>query len=225
MQYRMAWPPFTRNIKIALVAMVVLWIVRVQFTGFVDEYLIISQRALYEQSFPYVWTIFTHALFHADFPHMMFNGLVLWMFGGDVDQRWDDTWFWGFCAICAVGGGLAVALFHYLFGGQTLGFSGAIMGIVAAYSWGHWNRPLRLFGVVEIKGKWLLPIFVAADLLMVVGAGRPISIAGHLGGMITGLLLVTGYWRPGKLKIAWKRWKAKRDTAKDVRRPNDRRWN
>ena len=225
MQYRMAWPPLTRNIKLTLGALFVLWIGTVQFTEFVFNYMLVSRDAVFERG--QVWTLLSYAIVHRDFPHLLFNGLVLWMFGGEVDRRWGDKWFWGFCALCALGGGVAVVLAQLIFAASvpTIGYSGAIMGLAAAYSWYHWDRPLRLFGVIKITGKWLLVIFVAIDFLMVVGARQPISVAAHLGGMLTGLALVTGYWRPTKLKRAIKRWRARRDSSKHIRPPDGKRWN
>lgn len=226
MQTRVAWPPFTRNIKITLAGLAILWLVAFEATAFVRNYMVVSVDAIARGQ---IWTLFTHALWHMDFFHLLFNGFALWMFGGEVDRRWDDAWFWGFCAICAVGGGIAVVLSQAIFGGSasTLGYSGAVMGLVAAYCWHNWDRPLYFF-FLRLRGKWLLPFFVLVDLFMIFGVQEPISMSGHLGGMATGLLLVSGYWRPRRLKLAIKRWKAGRSSGGSSRSPdrktNDGRW-
>lgn len=224
MQTRTAWPPFTKNLQITVVALIILWVVGVEFTGFVDEYMLVSRDAVVGRG--HVWTLLTYSLFHFDFSHLLFNGLALWMFGGELDRRWGDKWFWAFCALCALGGGLAIVGAQLIFGSNypTLGYSGAVMGLVAAYCWHNWNRPLYFF-FVKMSGKWLLLLFVGLDLFMVLGAQQPISISGHIGGMVTGLLLVTGYWRPSEAKKAYRRWKTRRNFRKQTKKPEDKRWN
>lgn len=224
MQYQMAWPPFTRNLKITLAGLAVLWAVGVEFTAFVEEYMLVSRSAVFEQG--HVWTLLTYSLWHFDFSHLLFNGIALWMFGGELDRRWGDKWFWGFCALCALGGGLTIVLAQLIFGTNfpTLGYSGAVMGLVAAFCWFNWDRPLYFF-FVRMEGKWLLALFVALDFFLVFGAQQPISISGHIGGMVTGLLLVSGYWRPSKLKRAIKRYKQRQKFKKHSRTPDDKRFN
>lgn len=236
MQRRLAWPPLTSNLKITLGVLAVFWLAALQIVGsgtegfvhdlagltgeqFLYEYMLVSRETVLGEW--RVWTILTYALWHTDFSHLLFNGLALWMFGGELDRRWDDAWFWGFCVLCAVGGGLAVVLVQLLFGTSTptLGYSGAIMGLVAAYCWYNWDSHLYVF-FFRVKGKWLLGLFVLFDFFLVVGAQQPISISGHLGGMVTGLLLVTGYWRPRRLKRAVKRWKRKLGSGGPSRSPD-----
>jgi membrane associated rhomboid family serine protease len=222
-QRRQAWPPLTSNLKITLGVLAVFWLATLQIvqpgsagfvqeltglTGeqFLNEYMLVSRETVLGEW--RIWTLLTYAFWHTEYSHLLFNGLALWMFGGELDRQWDDAWFWGFCLLCALGSGIAIVLVQLLFGSSTptIGYSGAIMGLAAAYCWYNWESPLYLF-FLRIKGKWLLGLFVLFDFFLVGVAQEPISISGHLGGMITGLLLVTGYWRPRRLKRAVKRWK------------------
>ncbi len=223
-QTRLAWPPVTRNIKFTLLGLLALWVAGVQWTSFVERYMLVSRRAVFVDG--HVWTIFTYALWHLDFSHLLFNGFALWMFGGQLDRRWSSKWFWGFCLLCALGGGVAIVVTQLVFATNfpTLGYSGAVMGLAAGFCWHNWDRPLYFF-FARMSGKWLLLLFVGIDLFMVLGARQPISISGHLGGMITGLLLVSGYWRPSRLKRAVERWKQKRQFQKHSRTPTDKKWN
>lgn len=224
MQRRLAWPPLTNNLKITLGVLAVLWIGAVEFTALVHEYMLVSRVAVFEQG--YVWTLLSYSIFHLDFPHLLFNGVALWMFGGQVDRGWSSGWFWGFCALCALGGGLAIVGSQLIFGTNfpTLGYSAVVMGLAAAFCWHNWERQLFFF-FARMKGKWLLLLFVGVDLFMVLGAREPISISGHLGGMATGLLLVSGYWRPKRLKRRIKRWKQRRKFKQNARKPEDKKWN
>ncbi|MFP4600446.1 MAG: rhomboid family intramembrane serine protease [Persicimonas sp.] len=229
MQYQMAWPPFTKNIKITilgLVALFLLTVFAVPVNEFAAEYMWLSKDHIFEQG--YVWTLLSYALFHADFNHMLFNGLALWIFGGYLDQRWSTKTFWTVSLSSALGGGVAVVLSQLVFGGSvpTLGYSGAVMGLVGAYCWYHWDRRLNFF-FVPMTGKTLLLFFVVLDIFFVVVAREPISIAGHLGGMATGLLLVTDFWRPRRIKQWWRRRSMKkkfRDASREVDRKRNGKW-
>jgi rhomboid-like protein len=243
-QLQLAWPPLTTNLKVTMGALFALWVVQIQLTGpdgtFTRLYLGLSAHNIMEGR---VWTILSHAFFHGGFMHLLFNGFALWLFGGEVDRRWSLARFWRFTLLCALGGGLAVlatqfsawGVYSWLGYGQlaiqrmlvtpTIGFSGAIMGLVAAYCWQHWDRQMYFF-FFRVTGKTLLPLFVGLDVLMI-AAGQPISISGHLGGMLTGLLLVSGYWRPRKLKLAvrrWKRWGTSNNHSRTPDRRNDGRY-
>ena len=211
-QHQLKWPPFTRNIKGLAVVLFILWFASVMIaplSDFVGGFMLVSAAAVVWEF--QVWTLVTYSLWHADFMHLLFNVVVLWLFGAEVDQRWSAARWWRFNALCALGGGAAVVLsqlvlqsFH-----PTLGYSGAVMGVVAAFAWYNWDRTIYLF-FFPMKGKVLLLVFIAVDIFIVVVGREPISVAAHLGGMATGLLIVSEWWRPKRWKLAWQRRKFKK---------------
>lgn len=215
-QMQMKWPPFGWNLRVLAVGLFVLWILSIPggpLHGMVRDYMLVSQRAVVDEL--QLWTVVTYALWHADFMHLLFNVGVLWLFGGEIASRWSASKWWGFNAACALGGGLAVVATQAVLQTQhpTLGYSGAVLGVVAAFAWQNWNRTVYLF-FFPVKGKFILLVFIALDLLLVVGAREPISISAHLGGMLTGLILVTGWWRPSRWKRAWKKRKRQKKREK-----------
>lgn len=223
-QYRMYWPPVTRNFKIIAGVLFTLWIASVMYVPlrvFSAENLLISRDAIMNKG--QVWTLITYAFFHANFMHLFFNLLVLWMFGGELDDAWKSSRWWKFLALCTLGGGIVILLSQLIFqtNHPTLGASAAVMGVVAAYAWNHWNHKLN-FMFFPMTGKTMLLVFIGIDVVMVVFGGEAISIAGHLGGMATGLLLVTGYWKPKRLKAMIQRRK-QRNRLKLLRRPPETR--
>ena len=211
-QLKPKWPPFTNNIKGLAIVLFTLWFVSVMVApvgDFINRYMLVSQVAVI-QDFQ-IWTLATYSLWHADFMHLLFNVAVLWLFGGELDARWSAKKWWSFNAACAVGGGVAVVVSQFVFQTfhPTLGYSGAVMGVVAAFAWQNWDRTIYLF-FFPMKGKVLLLVFVAFDILFVVVGREPISIAAHLGGMLTGLLIASGWWRPKRWKLAYSRYRHKK---------------
>jgi membrane associated rhomboid family serine protease len=229
MEYRVAWPPFTRNVKITVIGLAVIFLATVlsgALNNLVAEYMLVSGPQVFGRG--YVWTVFTYAFFHADFGHILFNCLALWMFAGELDQAWSSRKFWTVSLLSALGGGVVVALSQLIFGAAspTLGYSGAVMGLIAAFCWYNWQRRINFF-FFPMTGRTLLMVIVGLDLLRVIIGGEPISIAGHLGGMATGLLLVGDFWRPRRIKQRWQRRSMKkkfRDATREVDRKRNGEW-
>ena len=164
-----------------------------------------------------LWQLFTYMWLHstADFSHILFNSLFLWMFGGALEQAWGTRAFTKFYLICGIGAGLVVFLVGSMFHSDlaTVGASGAIYGLVVAWAIVFPDRVIYFFGLFPIKGKYfaLFPIgYALIDFLM---RGSGVSHSAHLGGLAIGALLVTGYWRPSRLynrvRYAWLRRKLK----------------
>lgn len=83
------------------------------------------------------------------------------------------------------------------FNGASLGASGAVMGVLAAFGFMFPNQELMLlFPPIPIKAKYLITGMIGADLLAAIFTGTPllagsnIGYVAHVGGALTGLLIV-----------------------------------
>lgn len=56
------------------------------------------------------WQVITHVFMHADFKHLLFNMLSLWMLGGAVEQRLGSKRFLNYYLVC----GFGAAILHLL---------------------------------------------------------------------------------------------------------------
>lgn len=162
-----------------------------------------------------IWQLFSYMWLHdLDGPlHLLFNSVVLWMVGPMFERRWGAKAFLSFYLKCGVGAGVVSALFALIsqanFGYPIVGASGAILGLVAAFGLLYSEQTLYLWFVVPVKAKWIIPLIVVLDLLMFFGGNSDFALAAHLGGLLTGYLLVTGLWRTPRLKARWELWKRK----------------
>lgn len=80
---------------------------------------------------------------------------------------------------------------------KTLGASGALYGIVAAFAYLFPNTQLQiLFIPFPIKAKFLVPGFIALDLFLGISNFNwdPVAHFAHIGGALFGFLLIY-YWR------------------------------
>jgi membrane associated rhomboid family serine protease len=131
--------------------------------------------------------------------------LGLWFLGAALTARWGTRDFLRFYLISAAGAGLFTALADLiapsLFGhAPVVGASGAIFGLLAAFSMIFPTAELLLFFVVPVKARHVIWIALAVDVAFF--AALPhygVAIHTHVGGALTGWLLVTGNWRPARL--------------------------
>jgi len=163
-----------------------------------------------------IWRAATYMWLHGGGFHLLFNMLGLWMFGGDVAAAWGPRRFLQYYLMTGIGAGIVIALWQgalsLLFGtqgGATLGASGALYGVLLASSLLWPNRSvLLLFPPVPLRAIWMIPTFLLFDLIFV---SQQVSVIGHLGGALVGLLLLTGSGDAGitisQLQYRFRRWR------------------
>ena len=142
------------------------------------------------------WQLVTYMFLHGGFMHIFINMFVLWMFGFELESLWGSKKFFWYYMMCGVGAGLANLLIAPFFTsvGPTVGASGAIYGVLAAFAFLFPNRKIYLYFFIPVKAKYLIILYMAIDLLSVIGQ-RDTGIAhvAHLGGAVVGIiyLLIT----------------------------------
>ncbi len=171
----------------------------------------------------YLWQPFTYMWLHADFWHLAMNMFMLWMFGSQVAMAWGPKRFLRFYLICGAGAGLIIATYPYLVIGMrpngiiwpTLGASGAVFGVLLAYSLTWPDRTIMLiFPPVAFRAIWLIPGLFFMSMMF--SSGQNISHVGHLGGVIVGwpLLRKQGHanalFTLSHLKSRWKRYQMRK---------------
>lgn len=145
--------------------------------------------------------------------HILFNMFALWMFGRILENVWGSKRFLFFY----LASGIGAAIFHLtiqyfradaLLSGilandasqveryrgalaSAIGASGAIMGLFAAFAYLFPNTELIfLFIPFPIKAKWMVLIMVGLDLFGGFSNTDDVAHFAHLGGAITGFIIV-----------------------------------
>ena len=156
----------------------------------------------------YPWQLVTSAFLHADVSHILFNMFGLWMFGAVVERTLGSKRFFWFYLVAVLGASLAqlaVVSAPNLLGAAspslypTLGASGGVLGVLAAFGMLYPDEKIfLLFLPIPIPAKWFVLGYAAMDLFGGFGAyASNTAHFAHLGGMITGALLIL-YWRRQK---------------------------
>lgn len=147
-------------------------------------------------------TFITYAFLHLDFLHLASNMLFLWVFGDNVEDALGHVRFLLFYLLCAAGGALVHGLVQPDSEAPLIGASGAVSGVVAAYFLLHpkvrvwvlvfFRIPLPLPAVIPIAF-WIAQQF----FMLAVDRDGGVSWGAHVGGILTGALLVLVLRRKG----------------------------
>jgi membrane associated rhomboid family serine protease len=113
---------------------------------------------------------------HVSFLHIAMNMFVLWQFGTQLEPALGRARFSVLYFLSLLGGSLAVVLF----GSAAVGASGAIFGLIAAFAVVLLKLKMPAQGLIASAGIWLVAGFFIGS----------ISWQGHLGGAVTGALVM-----------------------------------
>lgn len=146
--------------------------------------------------------------------HILFNMFALWMFGSTLENLWGSKRFLLFYLICGVGAALVhmVALWYDIsqlipyyergmisaeefFGNvniPTMGASGAVMGIFAAFAFTFPNSQLLILPIpFPIKAKYAMIGLIALDLIGGISNQKSgVAHFAHVGGALVGIILL-----------------------------------
>ena len=132
------------------------------------------------------WRYLTSMFMHADFYHLLHNMAMLIIFGPPLERLIQTKRFIPFYLLSGIGGTFIASLIYSMLGkGQlTVGASGAIYGVFGAYLF------IALFRKKMVDEQSIQTIY----MILVIGIVSSIVITttnlwGHIGGLITGLLL------------------------------------
>jgi membrane associated rhomboid family serine protease len=193
MQYQFAFPPMPRVVKTLIYINVFMYVATLitSWIGFdlnvvlgLVPYLVMKQY--------WFWQFFTYMFMHGSIFHLLFNMLMLWMFGSELCRLWGEKFFLRYYIITGLGGGVCVAALSLVFPSQflapTVGASGAIFGLFLAYGLIFRDKYLYVFGLIPVKARPLVIIMGAIELLALLSdKNSSISHLAHLGGLFTGL--------------------------------------
>ena len=229
-QFRIGGPltPMVKKLLIINGAVFILQFLATQFFPGVLEYWFGLHHEGLTHQFK-VWQLFTYMFLHGNFFHILFNMIALWMFAGDLEMRWGSNYFIRYYVYSGIGAGIFIAIMNQLVYSQyaanpvTIGASGAIFALLLAYGMTWPNREVLLYFLFPVKMKYLVIVFgliaFFGTLSSARGAPGNISHIGHLGGIISGLLLI--YFRqkgPSTTSSSPKASKKKKDTGSFISR-------
>lgn len=220
--------PMTEMVKKLIIVNVAVWVGLVMIVEkvFFDEPFVFRYFGLVPGSFVsdfFIWQPFTYMFVHSpNFFHILFNMLVLWMFGSELEARWGKRFFLTYYLVCGVGSGfiyIVSTLIYWLTTGNAapllspvVGASGATFGLILAYGLIFSERMVLFMFLFPMKAKYFALLLGLIELVSLINSGysSQVSNLAHLGGVVSGFLFLTLYTR-------WKGQKGKGGTGRKAR--------
>ena len=143
----------------------------------------------------YFYQFFTYMFMHGGLSHIFFNMFVFAIFGFPVERILGRNRFLVVYFLSGIGSSLLYIAFTGVSDIPLLGASGAVFGILAAYAFKFPKNWIYIFGLFPMPA-WLLIIFLMIEetFLGLLGLQPGVANFGHIGGIITGLLIMA-LWR------------------------------
>lgn len=154
------------------------------------------------------WRLVTYQFLHGDGWHLIGNMIFLWIFGKFMESYWGSKRFLAFYLISGVGGAVLFGLVSLIPEVANtasfvplVGASGCIFGLMVGAWMKYPKQELRfLLMPFGITVQLLCGLYVFFNILQVVaGSSGAGSATAHLGGALTGFLLIK---KPGLLNWA-----------------------
>jgi membrane associated rhomboid family serine protease len=145
------------------------------------------------------WQLLTYSVLHEGVVHLLFNMIGLYMIGPRIEMGLGSKRYAIYYVLCTIGAAVLHLSMHtymdlpFAYG---LGASGAVFGLLLAFGVAYPKEKLMLIFLPVPMPAWF---FVALYALVELYFGVTQTLQGvghfaHLGGMATGLLLIS-FWR------------------------------
>ena len=139
-----------------------------------------------------IYQLVTYLFVHAGVLHLLFNMLILWIFGRELESLWGTPYFIKYYFVAGIGAGFCSLPFIWGRGIAVVGASGAIFGLLIAFAVIFPERvvTLLLFFVLplQMKAKHLALLFCGLEIIFLIsrGGGEGTAHFAHLGGGLVG---------------------------------------
>jgi membrane associated rhomboid family serine protease len=131
--------------------------------------------------------------------HIMMNMFVLAIFGYQLEQALGRRKFMFLYLVSGVGSAafymFVMPLFTESAAVSLIGASGAIFGVLAAYAFKYPKSWVYILGLIPLPAAFMVVFLLIEETFLGVMSLQPgVANFGHVGGIITGLLIMT-FWK------------------------------
>tara|TARA_B100001964_G_scaffold92583_1_gene103902 strand:+ start:382 stop:1254 length:873 start_codon:yes stop_codon:yes gene_type:complete len=227
---------WTRAIMILIIVNVSVFVVQLLFStissqwgGITDIDGVVPQLALGPDQFTtmfwlyqplaigklWLWQFVTYMFLHSvSSPwHIIFNMLVLWMFGSQVERAMGTRKFLTMYFTAGIFAGIFCCLFTP--NSPIIGASGAIFAIEIAFAMFFPNTTV-VFYVFPIKAKYLVMIFAGITVIScIMPTSGSIAHFAHLGGLVYGFLFIRYESKFSSFLLSWQNQQQKKECQKE----------
>lgn len=151
------------------------------------------------------WQPLTYMFLHSShINHILFNMLLLWWVGSQIEITLGSKRFLKFYLACGVGAGVLYLVLLYLinivfgisnseiFNSPVIGASGAVFGLLVAYAFYHGENVVYFMMLFPMRAKYFVGILILLETFVLITAGfeGPVANLAHLGGIIIAFVYI-----------------------------------
>jgi len=143
---------------------------------------------------PAYLTIFSSMFMHGGFMHLAGNMLYMWIFADNIEDNLGPKKFLIFYLLAGTGAAMTQVLMNTHSQVPMVGASGAIGGVLGAYLINHPNArvlvliPFGFFSqLIKIRALYVLGFWF---ILQFISSGGGVAYAAHIGGFVSGVILI-----------------------------------
>ena len=159
---------------------------------------------------PSYLTIFTSMFMHGGFMHLIGNMLYMWIFADNIEDNLGPLKFLVFYLLAGIGAAMTQVFMDTHSQIPMVGASGAIGGVLGAYLINHPNArvlvliPFGFFSqLIKIRALYVLGFWF---ILQFISSGGGIAYAAHIGGFVSGMILILFFNKKTKSKVVKGPW-------------------
>ena len=159
---------------------------------------------------PATMTIFTSMFMHGGWMHLIGNMLYMWIFADNIEDSLGPKNFIIFYLLSGIGAATAQVLADTSSQIPMIGASGAIGGVLGAYiinypktkvlvliPFGFFSQLIKILALY-VLGFWFVLQFINSSMMSSQGGG--VAYAAHIGGFVSGIILILFFNRKAKRK-------------------------
>lgn len=210
--------PFTRSLTFYIIIItVIVWVLQLLTYPFVDDVFSLDPAKISPgNAYQFLTYMFLHATYVESasggttiYPgHIAINMLIFAIFGFPLEQALGKRKF----VILYLISGIGSAVFYlfvtdFFIGAQSaglIGASGAIFGVIAAYAFKYPKTWIYVLGLFPLPAALMLVFLLIEESFIGLLSLEPgVANFGHVGGIITGLLLMVIWRSTGKKEKEW----------------------
>lgn len=202
--------PITPTVKKLIIITVVMWIFGQLILENIFNVRISSFLALYPSKVIFdffIWQPFTYMFLHsAEWSHIVFNMLMLWWLGSELENMWGPKFFLLYYFVTGIGAAviycLCIGIYAYISGAPqglltpVVGASGAIFGLLLAYGRFMGERIVSFMMVFPMPAKHFVMILGGIQVVSLLSSGfvgGEVAYLAHIAGLLSGYLFLWGH--------------------------------
>jgi len=156
-------------------------------------------------------TIFSSMFMHGGFMHLIGNMLYMWIFADNIEDSLGPKNFIIFYLLSGIGAATAQVLADTSSQIPMVGASGAIGGVLGAYiinypkakvlvliPFGFFSQLIKI-RALYVLGFWFVLQFINSSMFSSQGGG--VAYAAHIGGFVSGMILILFFNKKRKTKV------------------------